>query len=242
MFLSFESSAQNVDYARLSTDFLVKIRSGEETQSIENRWKNVSVEDLEKSLDTDTKKFVFWINIYNGYIQKILSKSPELYDDRGSFFKADLIPILNKKLSFADVEHGLIRRSQLEYFLGYITNPFASGYEKKLRVDKRDPRIHFALNCGAVDCPPVVIYDVERYDEQIDISTKTYLNRVTEYNAVNNTVQTTTLFSWFRGDFGGKPGIIAMLENYGAVPEGKVKTVVFKNYNWELSLGNYEDF
>lgn len=242
VFFTYGATAQQVDFATLSTEFLTHIRLGEETEDIENKWKNVSVEELDKSLDTDTKKLVFWINLYNGYIQKILSEKPELYKDRGSFFKAEMIPVIGKKLSFADIEHGFIRRSQFEYFLGYVTNPFAPSYEKILRVEKRDPRIHFALNCGAVDCPPVVIYTVDRYDEQVEMSAQTYLNRITEYEEKKKSARTTSLFSWFRGDFGGKPGIIAMLEKYGAVPKNKVKTVVFKDYNWELSLGNYEDF
>ncbi|MDO1498916.1 DUF547 domain-containing protein [Winogradskyella maritima] len=59
---------------------------------------------LETSLDTDKKKLAFWINIYNAYIQEILSKSPEKYQDRSNFFKAEQIPIAEewfrlKKLS-----------------------------------------------------------------------------------------------------------------------------------------------
>ena len=38
-----------------------------------------------------------------------------------------------------------------------------------------DPRIHFALNCGAVSCPPIAVYEGESLDEQLDIATEGFL-------------------------------------------------------------------
>lgn len=51
---------------------------------------------------------------------------------------------------------------------------------------------------------------------------------------------TSPLFSWFRGDFGGKRGIQKFLQKYDAIPAGKYD-VGYKSYDWTLLTGNYID-
>ena len=34
----------------------------------------------------------------------------------------------------------------------------------KVALSELDPRIHFALNCGARSCPPIRVYTEEKYD------------------------------------------------------------------------------
>ena len=156
--------ASNNVFVKMSQDLLAATQNRQSTDKIVAEISNLSLEQLESGLKNDDEKFAFWLNIYNGFIQVILSEKPELYEDRGSFFKLKMIKIAGQDLAFADIEHGIIRHSQYEYFLGYITNPFAPAYEKKLRVDEKDFRVHFALNCGAKDCPPVAIYDDLKLD------------------------------------------------------------------------------
>ena len=186
-------------------------------QEFVEKLKMTSVEDLHIGLSTDKEKLSFWINVYNAYIHVILDKHPELYEDRRSFFKTPYIALKDITLSFAEIEHGIIRRSQYEYFLGYLSKFFPPAFERKLRVSKRDPRIHFALNCGAKSCPPVIIYDAQHIDEQLDRSARRYLHKHTNYNKSEEKYYTTTLFSWFRGGFGGPDGIRDMLIKYGAI-------------------------
>ncbi len=110
-----------------------------------------------------------------------------------------------------------------------------------LRVEKRDYRIHFALNCGAKDCPPVAIYEWQRLDEQFDKGTKRYLERTTDYNADKKEVAVTSLFNWFRGDFGCKSGVKKILKNQGLIPTTKGIDITYKNYDWTLDLDNFID-
>ncbi|MFZ1750641.1 MAG: DUF547 domain-containing protein, partial [Saprospiraceae bacterium] len=140
--------------------------------------------------------------------------------------------------SFADIEHGILRRSQHEYFLGYLTKLFPSSIEKMLRVQKRDWRIHFALNCGAKSCPPVAVYDVDRLDEQLNASAMSYLKTFTTYNKTENIASVTSLFSWFRGDFGGLAGIKTILKDRGLIPDRSVRLKT-SYYDWTLDLGNF---
>lgn len=227
------------DFNGLSEQFLENIINEENTNEIRAQLYNTTLEELENGLDTDTKKLAFWTNIYNAYIQVILSENPNLYKDRQAFFKNEQIPIAGRLISFAKIEHGIIRKSQWELGGGLIRKWFPNKFERKLRVDDRNYHIHFALNCGAKDCPPVAIYEADRLEEQFDKGTKAYLRRVSEYNSNQNEVKTTPLFSWFLGDFGCKSGVKDILKEYGIITTTKNIDVIYKDYDWTLDLDNF---
>lgn len=150
---------------KLSEDLLLRIKNGQKTSEPRTTLYTLSFETLQNALKTDNQKLAFWINIYNAYIQIILSEHPELYQDRDTFFKNDQIPIAGRLISFDKIEHGIIRKSQWKLGLGLVGKWFPDKFERELRVDETDYRIHFSLNCGAKDCPPVGIYEPERLDE-----------------------------------------------------------------------------
>lgn len=234
-----KEDTSNVDFNELSEDFVRRVKMDKSTEQIQETLANTTIEKLESKLDTDAKKLAFWVNIYNGFIQVILKENPDLYNDRGSFFKKEQINIAGEMISFAKIEHGLIRKSQWEYGLGYIRKWFPNKFERKLRVDERDYRIHFALNCGAKDCPPVAVYEWERLDEQFNKGTKRYLERTTNYNSEKKEVAVTSLFNWFRGDFGCKSGVKDILKKYELIPTTKGIDITYNNYDWTLDLDNF---
>lgn len=228
------------DFNTLSEEFLKDIKTGKDTKKTQEQLANTTLEALEEGLKTDAEKLAFWINIYNAYIQVILSKKPELYDDRQAFFNEERILIAGKKRSFSIIEHGIIRKSQWPLGLGKIRKWFPNKFERKLRVDKRDYRIHFALNCGAKDCPPVAIYTADRVNEQFEKGTKDYLKKTTEYDGSRSMVAVTSLFSWFRGDFGSANGTKKILKEQGLIPITDIE-LEFKNYDWTLDLDNWTE-
>jgi len=230
-----------VDFNGLSETFLERIKLNKDTEDIQKQLANTTIKELEAALDNDAKKLAFWVNIYNAYIQVILKEQPELYNDRGTFFKMEQITIAGETVSFAKIEHGIIRKSQWEYGLGFIRKWFPNKFERKLRVDKRDYRIHFALNCGAKDCPPVAIYEWDKLDEQFEKGTSIYLKNTTEFSKEKKEVGVTSLFSWFRGDFGGKSGVKNILKKEGLLPDTKNIDITYKNYDWTLDLDNFID-
>jgi hypothetical protein len=219
---------------------LERVKSGKRTKPIQEKLAALSPKTLEQKLDTDDKKLAFWLNVYNAYIQILLQKEPSLYEDRDAFFGKDRVPIAGKKLSFDFIEHGLMRRSKVKAGMGHIQKPFPSDLEKRLRVEQLDPRIHFALNCGAKSCPPVAVYHSEHLDRELDRMAAYFLERTTELEGEK--VRVTRLFSWFRGDFGGKDGMRDMLRNYDIIGQGAEPDIVFKAYDWTLDLGNYKEW
>ncbi len=246
-------SAQEVDsvkteptYAELSMQLLQNVREGKPTMEIENKLANISKEELNADLDTESEKKAFWLNVYNAYVQILLTEKPELFEDRNSwfgynFFSSPQVTIAGKKLSFDDIEHGIIRDSKIKLSLGYWDKWFPGEFEKMFRWEEVDPRIHFALNCGAKACPYIAIYDPERVEEQLDITSKQYLEKTTQYDAEKNKVKVNALMSWFRADFGGKDGAVEMLKKYEIIPQDVNPSVSFLDYDWTLELGNYKD-
>jgi len=105
-----------------------------------------------------------------------------------------------------------------------------------LRNKDVDGRIHFTLNCGAKDCPPVGIFSDVNLDQQLDKVTKTYLIENTKVEGEK--ITTSPLFSWFRADFGGKKSVPKFLQYYQAIPDGDFD-LDFKSYDWTLLTGNY---
>lgn len=69
------------------------------------------------------------------------------------------------------IEHGMLRRSALLVGLGYLRNPFPSRFERALRVRRPDPRVHFALDCGARSCPPLATWTVATLDHDLERAT-----------------------------------------------------------------------
>lgn len=226
------------DLMQLSKDFLYSLQNNQSTEDCKKILSEVSLDELASQINDDQKRKAFWINIYNAFIQDILMEHPERYEDRGAFFKAKQMNIAGREVSFDDIEHGIIRRSVSKLSLGYIGKIFVSKFERKLRTDKRDGRIHFALNCGAKSCPPVAIFEAGRIEEQLDNISIQYLTNTTSFDKTKNTASVSSLISWFRGDFGGLEGAKEMLKKYGVV-NAEDFSLEFNDYDWTLDLGNY---
>lgn len=225
-------------FMTLSVQMLEGLRDGADVEAIVKIFQESTLAEISEEIDTDQEIYAFWINVYNAYILYVLNEHPEYYDDRRSFFKKQYIEIAGRTMSFADIEHGIIRRSQKEYFLGYLGHLFPPKYQKELRPDQRDYRVHFALNCGAKSCPPVAILQPETLDAQLNELTAIFLTSVTSYDQNSNTVTTTPLFSWFRGDFGGKKGVKKILFQNQLTPSDRVD-LKFGAYDWTLALNNF---
>src|SRR6185436_18824857 len=102
--------------------------------------------------EAEADRRALWINVYNalalhagrGRLSNRLLDVLEIYRTRYA--------IAGVPLSLDEIEHGLLR--------GGAPHP-ALPWSRMSRADPRrrlavplDPRIHFALNCGAISCPP----------------------------------------------------------------------------------------
>jgi len=239
--MSTAAFAQPKNFIKLSQDILYAVKTGDPADSLIKQLAGADENDLYAELDTEEKKLAFWLNIYNAFTQTGLQKNPEAYKKRNQFFSDKFFMIAGKKLSLDLTEHGLLRHSKWKYSLGHFNKIFISAFEKRFRLEKLDFRIHFALNCGARSCPPIAFYKPEEINRQLDLATKVYLKNEVEYFSEENRVNVPAIFSWFRGDFGCKKGIIKILKDQKLIPPDSKPLLKWKNYDWTLTLKNYID-
>ncbi|MEO6328259.1 MAG: DUF547 domain-containing protein [Ginsengibacter sp.] len=225
---------------QLSQDLIYKARTDESIDDVSAQLKNLNYSKLVSSLKSDNDKKAFWINLYNGFTQAALKRDPDKYKNRSTFFRSKQIEIAGIKFSLDDIEHGILRHSKNKWSLGYFNKLFPSKREKQLRVNNLDYRIHFTLNCGAKSCPPIAYYAPEKLDAQLELATKAYLSGEAEYDSTANIIKLPTFMSWFRADFGGKKGMIEILEKYHLISPGAKPKIRFKKYGWTLTLNNYK--
>ncbi|TAF51310.1 MAG: DUF547 domain-containing protein [Sphingobacteriia bacterium] len=191
--------------------------------------------DLSVALTNDAQKLVFWINLYNGFTRIALLAQPEDYQKRNRFFSRRRWQVAGESLSLNDIEHGILRKNQYKFGLGYLPQLFPQRFNKAQALSQRDYRIHFALNCGARSCPPVLAYQPATVSQQLDLATKNYLAMEVYRDSSQQKVYVPKLLSWFKGDFGGKKGIEDLLQK-NAAPFEKGDRIRFKNYDWTLAL------
>ena len=200
---------------------------------------NISRETLRLHLSSESIAKAFWVNLYNSFVQYRLKTNPERFKDRDAFFTSRDILVAGHKLSFDDIEHGILRRSTYKYSFGYFQDFFSDDFEKEFRLSRVDYRIHFALNCGARSCPPIVLFTADRVEEQLESATRSYLTTTVNYDANEDVVWVPALCSWYRGDFGGEAGVINILKKFNLLPVDKEPALRYLPYDWNLYLSNY---
>jgi hypothetical protein len=230
----------------LARRLLEAARTGRPDGAIRAALADISVDELAAALPGDAARIGFWLNVYNAAVRARLVKEPGAYRRRWRFFTAAAVTVAGRRLSPNAIEHGILRRSALAAGLGYLRNPVPSRYERLFRVEAVDARVHFALNCGARSCPPLAAWEPTTLDADLDRATSVYLlaesRRVaTGPGAADSTagVQLIVprLLHWYRGDFGGRTGILALLRRHGLVGPSERPTIRFADYDWRLDLG-----
>ncbi|AWV97583.1 DUF547 domain-containing protein [Arcticibacterium luteifluviistationis] len=219
----------------LAEDLLLKVKKGEDTEALENEIAGLSLEQLKSELNNDILKKAFWINCYNAYYQILRKRTqliaPEVYTEKA-------IKVAGESFSLDEMEHGILRKYRIKISLGYLPNIFAAPLIKSLAVAKIDYRIHFALNCGAKSCPPIAFYKTDSLEQQLDMATLSLLEGETEVFYDRMEIHTTSLMSWYRGDFNGEKGVKAILEEKLEIPTKGFK-MIYKPYSWEDDLHDF---
>lgn len=183
----------------------------------------------------------FWVNVYNALVQRNLQTDPSLYEHKRRFFGQRRHVVAGTDLSLDDIEHGILRSSRWKFGLGYLPRPFPNAFEREYRLPEVDPRIHFALNCGAESCPPIVAHTASNIDGELERSATSFLQRSSRYDRDADDLWVSRLFLYYRGDFGGRSGIYDTLERYGVIERGDRPRIRYQQYDWTLHKGMYRD-
>jgi len=221
----------------LSRQYLRAVRADEPTAAVRDSLAALpedSVAALSESAAT-----AFWLNVYNAATQTLLTDRPALYDSRVRFFRADAVTVAGAALSLDDVEHGLLR-GRSKYGLGYLPRLLRSGFERRQSLSTPDPRLHFALNCGAASCPPVATYSAD-VDRELDLAAEGYLAATVDHDPEAGVVRVPAVCRWFRGDFGGPSGVRAMLREYDLLPAEATPEVAYLDWDWSRTRPSFRE-
>lgn len=211
-------------------------RAGRRDPGAEDRLAALDPTALAVALADPAHRLAFWLNVYNGAVRARLLQDPGAYRRHRRFFSTPAVTVAGRRLSPNAIEHGILRRSALVLTLGHLRNPIPSRFERRHRVGRLDPRIHFALNCGARSCPPLAAYDPEHLDAQLDAAARSYLSSETAVLDGGATVRVPRLLLWYLGDFGGRTGIVRLLRRFEVIGRRAAPRVRFGSYDWTLAI------
>lgn len=163
------------------------------------------------------KEMAYWINLYNAFtIHSIVEKYPvsSVMDlEGGKVWDKKKIVIAGKSLTLNNIE------------------------KDKLLKRFKEPRVHFAVNCAAASCPPLLNKawtedNVQRYYAKL---AKAFINN-SSYNSVSaKSIQASQIFNWYASDFGGSDKILAYFQKYSDTEIKKNAKITFKEYDWKLN-------
>ncbi len=231
-----------LDLVKLSQDFLFQVKTNTDYKHSKRLLSELNSDELVTGLKTDQMKNAFWINLYNAYFQIQAKHNKHLFENyKTAFFNKKGLRIAYYDLSLNIIEHGILRGGQWQYGFGYIKNLFPSTFEKKHRIKQMDYRLHFALNCGAISCPPIAFYSVEELESELELAEENFMMNESSWDEKNNSVSVSKILWFYRGDFGGKKGIIQLLKNHQIIPKSAEPKIQYNNYNWAVELDNYAD-
>jgi len=152
---------------------------------------------------TATAQAAFWINLYNMLTVDIVVQAglTNIVDVPHAFWEPGYI-VGGHFYSLHDVEQGILRANA-----GYPGLPgpqFRVGDPRAaLALPTLDPRIHFALVCAAVSCPPIALYDADHLDAQLDLAARNFVNSPeVQINLDRQTAHLSKIFQWYALDFG----------------------------------------
>jgi len=215
----------------LAADLLVALRTGDDPEPLLSALAECSEPALAAVRTDQETALAFWLNCYNAGTKRLLAERPGLYDSRWRFFRAPALTVGGHPLGLDAIEHGILRGSRSKYGLGYLPRLLPDSFEHRYKLDAVDPRIHFALHCGAASCPAIRAYEPAAVDDQLDTATRSYLDSTVEYAPEADVVRVPRVFRWFPGDFGGRSGIRDFLRRYDQLPD-ETAAIGYLDWDW----------
>ncbi|XP_066964529.1 uncharacterized protein [Macrobrachium rosenbergii] len=161
---------------------------------------HVSVENM-----TQDELKAFFINIYNALVihATVENGPPTNWLSRYKFFDKTSYLIGGHDFSLNEIENGILRANKKGVI--QLFAPFGkSDPRRSFSLIQVDPRIHFALNCGAKSCPPIKTYSAENINDELRVATESYLetDEALKIDVENGIVYLSSLLRWYASDFG----------------------------------------
>lgn len=161
---------------------------------------------------TRDERLSFLINLYNAVTLKVILtnhplKSIKNINGGSGPWQDALVPLLGKTTTLDALENEVIR------------------------PEFKEPRIHFALVCAAIGCPPLRAgaFTATALDAQLTEQTKTFLSQSEKNRRDGSTLYLSPIFDWYGKDFPGGPA------QWVAPWLGDGSSIKFTEYDWSLN-------
>ncbi len=189
------------------------------------------LEATDVSVLARSEQFAFWANLYNAKtIEIVLSRYPVrsikdislggglIATFTGGPWKAKVVKVGGFDLSLDDIEHVI------------------------LRTLFKDPRVHYAVNCASVGCPNLMAgaFTGAALEQQLEAGERGYVNHPRGIRVEKGRVHASSIFDWFRADFGGNAaGVLQHVRKYAEPTllkslEG-MTAIHSYDYDWSLN-------
>ena len=215
--------AQTTDFQNFfdRTDFFLKnhVSYGRvdyenlDTKELDTLVQFIASSDYEKET-LDTKK-AFLINTYNLLVIKQVKDNYPTNSPMSiaGFFKENEFEVSGTKMTLNSLENDVMRGKY------------------------PDPRYHFVLVCGAIDCPPIdsKAFRPENLQSHLEERTAKALNNESFVFEEDGKVFLSQIFEWYTEDFGSNTKeVLAYINGYRTAPFESSKTEYY-DYDWTLN-------
>lgn len=189
------------------------------------------------TLEGRNEKLAFWINAYNAFTLKLVAEAYPIKSIHELGTGGRIIGWLFKRtpwdIRFAEIGGKTYTLNEIEHDI--------------LRVEFAEPRIHFAIVCAAVSCPPLraEAYLPDRLDEQLDEQARLFLadRRHNRFDVEQKQAWLSPIFSWFEEDFGGSEKSVMQFiapflesaETSRITATASAWSVNYTDYDWALN-------
>ncbi|MDH3890106.1 MAG: DUF547 domain-containing protein [candidate division Zixibacteria bacterium] len=173
-------------YAKLLSEFVIDERIAyaslkEERAGLDTLVETLASADLSQA--TATQKLAFYINAYNILtLRSVIDAYPvESIKDIDGVWDKTHWTVASDKLTLNDIEHEILRK----------------------KFD--EPRIHVAVNCASIGCPPLLNapYYPDSVDAQLEFSSRRFASSSlhNSFDFKESRAQVSAIFDWFGDDF-----------------------------------------
>lgn len=102
-----------------------------------------------------------------------------------------------------------------------------------------DPRIHFAVNCASISCPPLLgrAWSAESLERDLAAATRAYVASPEGLQVRDRQAFASKIFEWYAKDWGGADGVKNFLMLYAPAAAKEVlhTELGFLEYDWRLN-------
>jgi Protein of unknown function, DUF547 len=184
----------------------------------------------------EAERRAFWINVYNVVAQHAgTGRASHRILDVLEDFRARYL-IAGVWLTLDEIEHGLLRGGLRSPTLPLLS--MGAGDPRLALGVPLDPRIHFALNCGAWSCPSVRVHRGASLDEELDLAEASFLGATSRLDPTAGVLEVSRILKWYARDLGGEREVRAKVAKALGAPLHEVARarLVYAPYDWTNSI------